>query len=55
MYIETSAKDDVHVQDMFVQISKMLPQPSQAAQEPRGIYLSQPAGPQGGGAARACC
>lgn len=54
MYIETSAKDDVHVQDMFVQISKMLPQPSQAAQEPRGIYLSAPTQPQGS-TARACC
>jgi hypothetical protein len=28
-YIETSAKDDIHVQNLFVQISEQLPAPSQ--------------------------
>ena len=27
MYVETSAKDDLNVQDMFVQISQRLPPP----------------------------
>lgn len=33
----------------------MIPQPSHSSQEPRGIYLSQPAQPRDGGAARSCC
>jgi hypothetical protein len=30
MYLETSAKDDVNVQDIFVQLSNRLPAPPQA-------------------------
>ena len=29
MYVETSAKDDLNVQDMFVQISQRLPPPAE--------------------------
>ena len=32
MFVETSAKDDTHVQDMFVELSKRLPK-----REPRPV------------------
>lgn len=66
-YIEVSAKDDIHVQDLFKNLCRLVPKPSQEELEAsggggrRGIYLtsmqqrSQQASGGNNGGKTACC
>lgn len=55
LYLETSAKDDTNVKEMFMELSRRLPQPSQTAPDARGLYLSQPQLQPKDRAAGTCC
>lgn len=50
MFVETSAKDDTHVQDMFVELSKRLPK-----REPRPVPSSVDLNADSSAGASSCC